>query len=820
MTDTDGDLKIESKSHHGGFHLDRHHLDAKAGQWDLDPGVFPEGDYMGNSCFTPDGQKVILTNRITDMVTVWDWESMEVLANIEVGEYPSCVAANDDYAIVGCQFSDSIYIISLLDYSITATLPTGEQPCWIALSPGGDTAYVACDIDDVCMAFDLGTQSLIGQIDDFPIYLHTLSWAVQVSRGWEKYNGFVVLHGGDRIAITDPDGYVSIFSAETYELLENIAIEAPRAIALSGDGNYLVCAANPDNVCYVHQISLSDYQVTHSVEISGYGLGTNEVVVNADGSKAYIGTNNNTSTIVRFETEDFITFSSTYTAFWLGVSYDHHYAVSGQNRFSIIDFETESIADQHIGLNQSFGAVSPVAYHVLGYDPLRYEGVYFFDFTDPGNIDYRGSKLSGLDPEGDTPGDVSISNDRSRAVTAGNLSYNTSVIDLEGMETLTAVDLEESCYDVEITPDGQWAVCGGYDLNTLKVIDLSDNSLATTVYTGQRPMVVELSPDGEYAYVGNIKSNTLSVVELDGASSSLVTSVSCGVIGVYIPFFGIRSAVKASPDGSTVLVTASFDDLLKVFDTGSNQVVASLTTGDFPLDVSFNHDGSLACVVNTFDHSYDIVSVDGASSSVLFHEVLSCEYPVDVAYNEWEGLFYICSANSKRIFSIDPQSGEVVETVNTPAAPFHMEFYSGIPVIQYQGDAGNEHKIVYADDVEFILPGSAAPFTLNEMAGIVGVPIPGPDYVSIIDLGPPPFIGENGSKRQMPVYPNPAREMIFIGGDRDYERVEIFDTHGHMVMSSSAKQGEGIDISGLSTGTYVARALHGRVFYHAVFIVE
>lgn len=804
FTNPDGDYVIESQSFTGDFQLNKEYIE-KMVQWDIDPGISPEGDYMGDCAFTPDGQKVILTNKRTNNVTIWDWASMDLLANVDVGEYPSCVAANDTYAVVGCQFSDSVYIIELSSYTIDTIFASGEQPCSIEISPDGNLAYVACDISNTCMAIELNAMVVVGTINDFPIYLQTFSWAVQVSRNWEKYNDFVILPDGTSIAITDPEGDdIVFFSTNTYQEMDRVAIISPRALALSGDGNYLACAANPNNECMIHQIDLLDLSVSSSVTITGFGLGTNDIVLNQDGSKAYVGTTNNTSTLVRFETADFVNFSGTYTAFWLGVSPDHNYAVSGQNRFSIIDFVSENISDQHLGLNQSFGAVSPVGNHVFAYDPLRFEGAYFFDFTDPQDIEYRGYMLSGEAPEGDAPGAVAINLDRTKAVVAGNMSYNCPVIDFMSMEATTAVPVEESSYDVKITPDGQWAVAGGYNLNTVKIIDLTYDTLAATVYTGQRPMIVEMAPDGQHAYIGNIKQNTLSVVALDGPNSSLVTSKSCGVIGVYIPYFGIRSAVRVSPDGSTVLVAASFDDELNVFDTETNTFVASLATGDFPLDVAFNGDGTRACVVNTFDNSFDIVSIDGASSSVLFHNGLNGDYPLDVAYNYAEDLFYICSASSKRIFKIDPATGEVIETIYTALPPFHIEFHGGSSLVQYQGDENSDHKIVYGESVEYILPAAAAPFNFNEFTYMIGVAIPGPDFVSIIELGPPPFISEQEMQNSSFIFPNPANGVINIEEAIQFDKVQIFSTDGKMMLESNV-QDYSIDISQLKEGTYILR---------------
>jgi YVTN family beta-propeller protein len=408
-----------------------------------------------------------------------------------------------------------------------------------------------------------------------------------------------------------------------------------------------------------------------------------------------------------------------------------------------------------------------------------------------------------------------------KAISSNNLSYNCSFIDLNIMETEGTVELGESCYDVKVTPDGLWAVAGGYNNNEVKIIDLSTNSLATTVYTGQRPMVVEISPDGQYAYIGNIKSNTLSVVELDGVNSNRIVSKSCGVIGVYIPFFGIRSAVKVSPDGSAVLVAASFDDEVNVFDTQTNEFVASLPTGDFPLDIAFNNDGSLACVVNTFDNTYNIISVDGASSSVVFHEQLYTNYPMDVAYDDESDKFLICSASSDIINTIDPHTGNITGTQQTFNSPFHVEVHNGSRIIQYQGDESNDHKITFGDGpFQWVFPYAAAPFSFNREAGMIGVAMPGPDLISIIDLNPPTQIDDEEISTEFIVYPNPATNRLLIRAGINFNSIEIYDMKGHLIKHSGNIDSDGLDISDIIPGTYIVRIINGKINYGKLIVIN
>ena len=85
LISSDGEPDIQTSFHNGERHLHKSDLNLKTAQYDIDPGIYPEGDYMSNCTFTPDGQTVILTNKGTNMLTIWDWATMEVLANVDVG---------------------------------------------------------------------------------------------------------------------------------------------------------------------------------------------------------------------------------------------------------------------------------------------------------------------------------------------------------------------------------------------------------------------------------------------------------------------------------------------------------------------------------------------------------------------------------------------------------------------------------------------------------------------------------------------------------------------------------------------------------------
>ena len=159
------------------------------------------------------------------------------------------------------------------------------------------------------------------------------------------------------------------------------------------------------------------------------------------------------------------------------------------------------------------------------------------------------------------------------------------------------------------TSDSRWAVICGFNSNSVFIIDLETDHIVAEVPTGTRAGTVVIAPDDSHAYVGNISSNTVSVVELAGAASSEVAEVYCGIIGVVWAAYGVSSGLACSPTGEYVLVAASFDDRVKVLDTASNTIVASLVVGDFPIGVAVHPDGSAVYVANLNNDSVSVIDV-------------------------------------------------------------------------------------------------------------------------------------------------------------------------------------------------------------------
>jgi YVTN family beta-propeller protein len=796
-------------------------------QIDVDPGVLPEGDYLGWIAFTSDGERMLVSNRMTDNITVFDWSTMAVITNINVGDYPAEIAMTDSQAIVACVFSDEIYVIDLDDYSIDTvfTVLAGQQPWIIRLSPDRERMFVACDVSNTCEVFNLTTGVHELTINDFPIGITSISWISENGRYDVDFSNFEVTSDGAHLVVGDWEDTLFFFNTSTGAVDHFIdGISNCRVVGLSGDSSIAV-ALSLTSPAVVHQIDLNTDSVLASVTITGHTMSmANEVGVNADGSKAFIGVSNNQSAIVRFTTSDFVEISQTYTPFWINTSPDHSLAIGGQYRFSIVDFASESVLGQHMGNSMYDGTASLVGSRAAGFDWGRHEGIYFYDYSTPGAPVYRGTSITGLEPEADAPRRIAITPDGAKAVVTNVLSDNVSIIDLTSYTVDTIIYIGDRPQNVSITSDGLYAGVCGFNSNSVKIIDLVTETVVADVPTNQGAGVVTISPDDHYAYIGNIVSNSVSVVELAGASSTEIAEVSCGVIGALLVAYHVLSDIEVSPTGDYVLIAASFDDQVKVLDTLTNTIVASLPAGDFPVQIAFDSSGDYATVTNAFADSVTIIHVDGASSSVV-GTYSSGDYPLRLDYNEIDDEIGIGHYNAKTVVHMDPRTGSILDTdyYTSYGSLIQVLFdESGEPIVltgSVSDSPGHLHRA--ADVIE--LPAVPSFFEYCPVAQKAVVTMPGPDYVTVVEWGGPgatevitiPLSGAH----LLEITPLPARSIVnvgFVAGHDEHVKIKVYDNNGRYVTTVANGRFGG----GEHTVTWDGKDVHGASVTPGIYFVR
>jgi len=783
-------------------------------QHDVDPGVPAEGDYLDRPVFTRDGSKVIVSNRMTGNITAFDWVTMAAETTVDVGSYPAGMAITDSLLVICRPFADSVSIVRLSDWAVVARLPSSEQPWVVHVSPDQTKAYVGCDISNTLEVYDLSTLARTATFSDFPFYLVTVSWNSENGRFYGQFSEFEVTPDGSHIVTPDTAPQLIWVDATTGVKDDTLAgIGKCWFVRYSGDSTRLI-TANYDSPCKVWQIDAATHEVTDSVAITGYTLSTVDAAVNMDGSKAYLGTSNNTSTLVKFETGDFVTFSQTYTAFWLGTSPDHSKAIGGQYRFSVVDFASEQLLGQHQGNAQYFGAVAPAGSRVASFDPQRHEGVYFYDYTNP-TPTYRGTTMSGEAPEGDAPHRVKLSPDGLTGIATNVLSDNLSIIDVEAATVETILPLGDRPQDIAFTSDSRWAVVCGMNGNNVGVVDLDDNSI-TYVPVGTAPATVVTTPNDSFAYVGNISSNTVSVVQLDGPSSQEVATIPCGEIGIVWGSYGVWSGLGMSPNGRYCLVAVSFEDLVRVIDMATNEVVAELPTGDFPLCIAFDSTGDYATVTNYQAGTYTVMHIAGDSSSVI-GTFSSGQYAMRIAYDPLNDRIGIGNYGAKTLTLADPRTGALIQNVSYAAyGPLADVAFDkdGNPVV-LTALVGDFLGHVHHGSDHVALPAVPAEFDFYPATSMCAVAGPGPDYVSLVD-----FSSQGQAEPRTPgaprfslhAAPNPCRSATVLHLsterlDHSAASLRLYDSQGRLVRAESTLRTPScpVDFGNLPAGLYFAR---------------
>ena len=328
-----------------------------------------------------------------------------------------------------------------------------------------------------------------GTIPNFPVFLSTYSWNSENGRNAFTFSEFALTPDGGHIIAPNYADTLFFINTATGAFDDTVTgVGKCRFVEISGDGLKALVVAESSSGCIAHRVDIATRAVDASVTLPGLTLMTFEAAMNGDGSKCYLGVSGNQSALVKFSTGNYVLFSNTYTAFWIGVSPDHARAISGQYNWSLVDFATETVLGQAIGNAQSVGAVSPTGNRAVGYDPHRHEGLYFYDYTTPGPSMYRGTTNAGKDPEGDCPHRLAIAPDGSKALASNVLSDNLSVIDVASGTLDTTIACADRPQEVAVTGDSRWGVTANVG-ETVSVIDLVSGTTAGDCPVPRRPVV-------------------------------------------------------------------------------------------------------------------------------------------------------------------------------------------------------------------------------------------------------------------------------------------------------------------------------------------
>ena len=258
------------------------------------------------------------------------------------------IAGAAPYAYITNQGDNTVSVIDTANDTVTATIPVGNGPLAVAISPDGKKVYVA-------NAYDTATISVIDTSTN------TITSTVPVGGTWPY--GVAVSPDGARLYIAKTDSNtVSVIDTATNTVIASVNINgSPRGVVVSPDGKKLY-VTNYDGAC-ISVIDTTTNTVTTTINVGNYPCG---VAVSPDGTRLYVANTYEDDAVYVIDT---VTNNVTsivpvgYRPLEVAVSPDGkkvYVANNGDNTTSVIDTDTNTVmATVNVGYAPEGVAVTP-----------------------------------------------------------------------------------------------------------------------------------------------------------------------------------------------------------------------------------------------------------------------------------------------------------------------------------------------------------------------------------------------------------------------------------------------------------------------------
>lgn len=632
----------------------------------------PEGDGPRQLAFLADGSAVVIAHQDTGTLTFVDAATRVVTDTITVGAYPVDVAVAPDNSLVVAAnaLSHDVSLIDVATRTLVATLPvSGLQPFRVAITPDSRYAVVALINDAINSAFsiiDLQSHSEVQTIATPGQGVIGFYFTPESGINGALFTQFALTPDGARIVLPDRAGNrVKIYDrASGAELASLATAVGPTAIEVSADSS-LAVVTHEGATRKITKIDLLTLTVSGTVTPAA-DLSDQIVRLTPDKSHALAAISNN---VIFVDLASGVT-SATLSTGVVGdieLSYDGKYAFVSNFNARVIDVAARTIVATMSFAACADSAVSPVDYRAAALNNRFREDVQFYGINGAAGA-LQGFTLTGAPSEGDATRDLAISADGRIAIACNNTSRNIAIYDLDSQSVRAYVDVGERPLDVAITPDGTHAVVCAADASFVRIVDLATDAVVASLAINTRPARVRISPDSQTAYVLNVAtSDMITFIHLAGAASSILSSVSAGETGSALGYsYSEFSGIELSPSGAVLAVCDSFNDRLRLYDTTTRALLASVIVGDFPIRVGFNPAGTRAYVANSFSDNVSVVNVAGAGSSVIA-TVGGIDFPLTINVDASGAFVYVGNAGtSAGIRAIDAATNTVVATLPFP----------------------------------------------------------------------------------------------------------------------------------------------------------
>ena len=715
-----------------------------------------DGDSSRQIVVTPDGTQAVIVNAQTNMVTFVDIATRIVTHAVEVGEYPVDVAVTLDgqYALAPNIFSNSLSVIDIATHTEVAQIPlTGDQPYRVALTPDGTRAIVGVINDAVNSSFsviDLATLTEVAVIDSASQGVIGGYFTPEYGIFGDTFTQFDVSEDGSKIVLLDRGGdRIMIYDAASgAELAALSTFDQPGGIDVSPVGNFAAVSCEGTSRRVV-KVDLATNTIAASFPMTA-DLTWQLVKVTPDGQYAIAGQLNEVEFVNL--TTGALNRLSTGSPGDVEFSADGLYAFVSNFNCRVISLATRSQVASISFAACAEAATSPTANIALALNNRFAEDVQFYNISGASSS-FLGRSFTGPGMESDSTRELAKLPGESAVFYANCTSRSAGFLDL-GSNTLSAlVPTAFRSLDAAVSPDGAHIVVTSADGQTVSIIDGNTRAHLIDLPVSDRPSRVVISPDSAFAYVLTLAgTDRIHKIALNGAASSVVATQLAGQTGSVGYGFSEFSGIALSPDGSTLLVCRSFDDVIRVINTATMSIVADVpvsptTSTDFPLRAAFNADGSRAYVSVNFGNSVYVLNIAGGSSSVIT-SVTGIQSPMTLDVDDAGDFLYVgtVTGGTGSIRVIDTATNALVKSVFLPLSGTVRAVYIS-PVdgkLYAAGTDTNGGRLWVLDAagaatvLERSVPLSAAPadMVFDEALGQVIVSLPVPDGIEIVQVRP------------------------------------------------------------------------------------
>jgi YVTN family beta-propeller protein len=190
--------------------------------------------------------------------------------------------------------------------------------------------------------------------------------------------------------------------------------------------------------------------------------------------------------------------------------------------------------------------------------------------------DLRVSKTIALEA-GSAPYGVAVAEDGNKVYVVNEARNSISILDVAAGRVTGSIAAPGNPSKIALSPDGAllWAPAAN---GPIHVIDTLTDTVSTTVSGVSNPVAVAFNPTGTKAYVTSAPAgNAGNVVVVDTSNYAVLSRIPVG----RNPYSITMSA------GGTRAYVSNFDsNTVSVIDTGTDQVIATIQTGNAPIEVA------------------------------------------------------------------------------------------------------------------------------------------------------------------------------------------------------------------------------------------